>query len=64
MMLLSLKRLVAPAILRVRSGGRWGHPHEDRAGMWNSWRVYRDGGNKIWSVKKINFKKYNKSMSF
>jgi hypothetical protein len=58
MMHLILKRLEAPGSLEVRWGGRWRHPSEDGMGrwygMWNNQKIYGDGGNKIWSVNKIN----------
>jgi hypothetical protein len=59
---LTLKRLKAPGILEVRSGGWWGHPCADREvgkryGMWKSQNLDREWGHKIRSVKKIGFQR-------
>jgi hypothetical protein len=58
MMHLILERLESPKFLQVRWSG-CGDIHVEtglgwRYEMWNSWRVDRGRGNKIWSVKKIN----------
>jgi hypothetical protein len=56
MMYLSFKKLETPGSLEVRwGGGRDIHMETvrvgRRCGMWNSQRVYRGGGSKIWSLK-------------